>query len=65
MAELRSLVIVLGDQLDVDAAVDAAWMADVAEESTHGFRRATWYTAAARGTTKRRTVVADRRTATP
>ena len=43
MADLRSLVVVLGDQLDLDAsafdgfdaAVDAAWMAEVAEESTH------------------------------
>lgn len=43
MAELRSLVIVLGDQLDLDAAAfddfdpsqDAVWMAEVAEESTH------------------------------
>ncbi|MEO7850770.1 MAG: cryptochrome/photolyase family protein, partial [Rubrivivax sp.] len=43
MAELRSLVIVLGDQLDLnaaafdgfDAAIDAVWMAEVAEESTH------------------------------
>ncbi len=43
MAELRSLIIVLGDQLDPDAAafdgfdasVDAVWMAEVAEESTH------------------------------
>lgn len=43
MAELRSLVLVLGDQLDLeasafdgfDARVDAAWMAEVAEESTH------------------------------
>jgi len=43
MAELRSLVIVLGDQLDLDAAafdafdagVDVVWMAEVAEESTH------------------------------
>ena len=43
MAELRSLVIVLGDQLDLDAAafddfdagLDAVWMAEVAEESTH------------------------------
>ncbi len=43
MAELRSLVVVLGDQLDLeasafdgfDAHVDAAWMAEVAEESTH------------------------------
>jgi deoxyribodipyrimidine photolyase-related protein len=42
-AELRSLVIVLGDQLDLDAAAfdgfdaatDAVWMAEVAEESTH------------------------------
>jgi len=43
VAELRALIIVLGDQLDLDAAafdgfdaaVDAAWMAEVAEESTH------------------------------
>jgi deoxyribodipyrimidine photolyase-related protein len=43
VAELRSLVPVLGDQLDLDAAafdgfdpaVDAVWMAEVAEESTH------------------------------
>jgi deoxyribodipyrimidine photolyase-related protein len=43
MAELRSLVIVPGDQLDLDAAAfddfdaahDAVWMAEVAEESTH------------------------------
>ncbi|MBC7941284.1 MAG: cryptochrome/photolyase family protein [Chitinophagaceae bacterium] len=43
MAELRTLVVVLGDQLDLDAAafdgfdagVDAVWMAEVAEESTH------------------------------
>ena len=43
MAELRSLVIVLGDQLDLEAAGfdgfdrtrDAVWMAEVAEESTH------------------------------
>jgi deoxyribodipyrimidine photolyase-related protein len=43
VAELRSLVIVLGDQLDIDAAAfdgfdaraDAVWMAEVAEESTH------------------------------
>ena len=43
MAELRTLVIVLGDQLDLDAAAfdsfdsaqDAAWMAEVAEEATH------------------------------
>jgi deoxyribodipyrimidine photolyase-related protein len=43
MAELRTLVIVLGDQLDADAvafdgfdpAQDAVWMAEVAEESTH------------------------------
>ncbi|MEH3087651.1 MAG: cryptochrome/photolyase family protein [Xylophilus ampelinus] len=41
--ELRHLVIVLGDQLDPEAAAfdgfdaerDAAWMAEVAEESTH------------------------------
>jgi deoxyribodipyrimidine photolyase-related protein len=40
---LRSLVVVLGDQLDADAAAfdgfdpaqDAVWMAEVAEESTH------------------------------
>lgn len=43
MAELRSLVVVLGDQLDLDASgfdgfdarTDAVWMAEVAEESTH------------------------------
>lgn len=43
MAELRTLVIVLGDQLDLHAAAldgfeparDAVWMAEVAEESTH------------------------------
>ena len=43
MPELRHLVLVLGDQLDLDAAAfdgfdaghDAAWMAEVAEESTH------------------------------
>jgi deoxyribodipyrimidine photolyase-related protein len=43
MAELRSLVVVLGDQLDLEAAafdgfdarLDAVWMAEVAEESTH------------------------------
>ncbi len=43
MTELRALVIVLGDQLDLDAAafdgfdaeLDAVWMAEVAEESTH------------------------------
>ena len=43
MAELRNLVLVLGDQLDLDAAafdgfdteLDAVWMAEVAEESTH------------------------------
>ncbi|MDT7836068.1 cryptochrome/photolyase family protein [Aquabacterium sp. OR-4] len=42
-APLRSLVIVLGDQLDLEAAAfdgfdgghDAVWMAEVAEESTH------------------------------
>ena len=42
-AELRSLIVVLGDQLDLDAVafdgfdagVDAVWMAEVAEESTH------------------------------
>ncbi|MEP7216364.1 MAG: cryptochrome/photolyase family protein [Anaerolineaceae bacterium] len=40
---MRSLVIVLGDQLDLDSAafdgfdvsIDAVWMAEVAEESTH------------------------------
>lgn len=43
MAELRTLIVVLGDQLDpeaaafdgFDAARDAVWMAEVAEESTH------------------------------
>ncbi|MCE2917914.1 MAG: cryptochrome/photolyase family protein [Rubrivivax sp.] len=43
MAELRTLVLVLGDQLDLEAsafdgfdpACDAVWMAEVAEESTH------------------------------
>jgi deoxyribodipyrimidine photolyase-related protein len=43
VAELRNLVLVLGDQLDLDAAafdgfdanLDAVWMAEVAEESTH------------------------------
>ncbi|MGZ8982169.1 MAG: cryptochrome/photolyase family protein, partial [Burkholderiaceae bacterium] len=43
MAELRSLVLVLGDQLDLlssafddfDADVDAVWMAEVADESRH------------------------------
>lgn len=43
MPELRQLVLVLGDQLDLeaaafdgfDAAQDAVWMAEVAEESTH------------------------------
>ncbi len=43
MAELRSLIVVLGDQLDLDAsgfdgfdaAVDAVWMVEAAEESTH------------------------------
>ncbi len=43
MAELRALIVVLGDQLDLDAAafdgfdaaVDAVWMAEVAEESTY------------------------------
>jgi len=43
VAELRSLVVVLGDQLDLDASgfdgfdagVDAVWMAEVAEEATH------------------------------
>ena len=43
MAELRDLIVVLGDQLDLDAAafdgfdasLDAVWMAEVADESTH------------------------------
>ena len=43
MAELRSLVLVLGDQLDAessafddfDSGCDAVWMAEVAQESTH------------------------------
>ncbi len=43
MAELRALVLVLGDQLDREASAfdgfdangDAVWMAEVAEESTH------------------------------
>ena len=43
MADLRALVIVLGDQLELDASgfdgfdasADAVWMAEVAEESTH------------------------------
>ena len=43
MAELRNLIIVLGDQLDLDAAafdgfepgVDVVWMAEVSDESTH------------------------------
>jgi deoxyribodipyrimidine photolyase-related protein len=43
VAELRNLIVVLGDQLDLDAAafdgfdagVDAVWMAEVAAESTH------------------------------
>jgi len=43
MSGLRHLVLVLGDQLDLDAAafdgfdpaLDAVWMAEVAEESTH------------------------------
>ena len=43
MAELRNLVLVLGDQLDAgssafdgfDPARDAVWMAEVAQESTH------------------------------
>jgi len=43
VTELRNLVVVLGDQLDMDAAAfdgfdparDAVWMAEVAEESTH------------------------------
>lgn len=42
-SQLRHLIIVLGDQLDenaaafdgFDAALDAVWMAEVAEESTH------------------------------
>ena len=43
VADLRALIVVLGDQLDLDAAafdgfeaaLDAVWMAEVAEESTH------------------------------
>jgi deoxyribodipyrimidine photolyase-related protein len=43
VAELRALIVVLGDQLDLDAAafdgfdfgLDAVWMAEVADESTH------------------------------
>jgi len=43
MADLRNLIVVLGDQLDLDAAAfdgfdsscDAVWMAESAEESTH------------------------------
>ncbi|NBX54060.1 MAG: cryptochrome/photolyase family protein, partial [Betaproteobacteria bacterium] len=43
MTPLRTLVLVLGDQLDADAAAfdgfdpqqDAVWMAEVAQESTH------------------------------
>ena len=43
MSPLRTLVLVLGDQLDLsaaafdgfDAAEDAVWMAEVADESTH------------------------------
>ena len=43
VAKLRDLVVVLGDQLDLDASafdsfeagVDAVWMAEVAEESMH------------------------------
>ena len=43
VAEIRNLVVVLGDQLDpeasgfdgFDAGQDTAWMAEVAEESTH------------------------------
>jgi len=43
VAKLRALIVVLGDQLDLDAAafdgfdsgLDAVWMAEVAEESTH------------------------------
>jgi len=43
MTELRNLIVVLGDQLDLDASAfddfdsstDAVWMAEVADESTH------------------------------
>ena len=43
LSHLRTLVVVLGDQLDLEAAAfdgfdpaqDAVWMAEVAEESTH------------------------------
>jgi len=59
MAELRALILVLGDQLDMDAAgfdgfdpaQDAVWMAEVAEESTHvwsGKQRTTLFLAAMR-----------------
>jgi deoxyribodipyrimidine photolyase-related protein len=45
MTTLRTLVLVLGDQLDAgaaafdgfDASQDAVWMAEVAEESTHAW----------------------------
>ena len=45
MTTLRHLVIVLGDQLDLeasafdgfDATSDAVWMAEAAEESTHAW----------------------------
>ncbi len=59
MAELRALVLVLGDQLDLDAAAfdgfdaaqDAVWMAEVTDESTHiasGKPRITMFLAAMR-----------------
>jgi len=59
MAELRSLIVVLGDQLDLDAAAfdgfdpqhDGVWMAEVAEESTHvwsGKQRTTLFLSAMR-----------------
>lgn len=45
MADLRTLVVILGDQLDADAAAfdgfdparDAVWMAEVEEESVHAW----------------------------
>ena len=52
MTRLRTLVVVLGDQLDLDNAAfddfdstqDAVWMAEAEEESTH-----VWKTAGHRG----------------
>ncbi len=59
MAELRHLIVVLGDQLDLEASAfdgfdatrDAVWMAEVADESTHvwsGKPRTTMFLAAMR-----------------